>query len=545
MSQFDDWNGMLKLPELLEVEVANTCNLRCRMCHVSFEPSLPTQLFDIELVDKLRCLKGCYTVLGSGFEPMLHPNFSSLVRQLSDLNMKLELITNATHCSEEKLKALADVDMQLITFSFDGGTPKTYDYIRRYSSYEKVIENIEIFKDRLASQETCFAINNTIMRSNLDETIEAINLWESLDIDMMRIITIVVRYPDTALIQECLYPIRDKVQSILDQASRHIIENQLRIALCQQYSQQSLLKQEYPNNFSGQWVYSDRFDVRRLENCRQVYLWKEHKMMPSYTCNSVFNFARILPNGDVQLCYKYSIGNLHSSRFEDIWFGEEANRIRNAIIKTEEDCKQCDAFRFCIGVEDIDMHKMESHFNFNLHPYLDTIDFQTGSIDIEEPCLPPRLISNQETYNIVYFEDVFIGVPYEIGHIELDKVDLNATPGIIVSDTYAGILSMIHEEVQRSLNLFQYREQSNYYASPTLLESMNDYNIVAWKLDFYGIPQSLGLLDLNQINLSAYNTIITDSSRNRLKDRIQFIYNDSNNGFIDRILDLLRDLLNF
>ena len=73
--------GTLQLPELLEIEVTNTCNLRCRMCHVSFEPSLPTQLFDIELVEKLRCLQGCYTVLGSGFEPMLHQDFPSLVRK--------------------------------------------------------------------------------------------------------------------------------------------------------------------------------------------------------------------------------------------------------------------------------------------------------------------------------------------------------------------------------------------------------------------------------------------------------------------------------
>ena len=455
--------------------------------------------------------------------------------------MKLELITNATHCSEDKLSALADAGMHLINFSFDGGTPETYNYIRRHSNYEQVLENIQNLKNKFANQETYFAVNNTVMRSNLDEILETINLWESLDIDMVRIITMIVRYPDVSLIQESLYPINNRVQSILDKVSRHIIENQLRIALCRQYNQQSPIKKEYPNNFIGQWVCSDRADVRKLENCRQLYLWKEHRMMPSYKCSSAFNFARVLPNGDVQLCYKYSIGNLHKSNFEDIWFGEEANRIRKLITTTEEDCNKCDAFRFCIGTEQTDMHKIESHFNYNLHPYLDSIDFQAGTVDVTEPCLPPRLISTQDGYNIVYFEDTFIGVPCELGPIDLDKVNLDSVPGIIFEKTYVKLLSKIHEEIQNPLGASHHGKLlPNYYSSPTTIEAICNYNIVAWKFSFYGIPQFLGELDIDQINLNDYDNILTDVTLNHLKVRIQSINNKPKYSFIKKLINFLK-----
>lgn len=449
MSQFNNWNGTLKLPELIEIEVTNTCNLRCRMCHVSFEPSLPTQLFDVELVDKLHCLQGSYVVLGSGFEPMLHPHFSKLVRQLSTLDMTIEIVTNATQCNGDKLNALIDARTHLINLSFDGGTPETYNYIRRQSNYDRVIGNIENLKNRFVNKDTFFAVNNTVMKSNLSEVITAVDLWESLEIDMMRILPMTVRFPDISLIKESLYPINCKVQEVLDDASRHIIENQLRIALWRSYQDRSPLKKEYPKNFVGQWICSDRPDVRVLENCREFYLNKKHPMMPSYKCGSAFNFARILPNGDIQLCYKYSVGNLFNASFEDIWFGEEANRIRKKIVETEKDCTECDYFRFGIGLEELDMYQLESHFNHSLSPFLNSVDFLNGTIDVNVSA-PPRLISSEGNHNIVYFKESFFGVPHNVGPIELDKVDLSSIPDIILGDAYAEVLSRVRQKNQIS-----------------------------------------------------------------------------------------------
>lgn len=51
-------------------------------------------------------------------------------------------------------------------------------------------------------------------------------------------------------------------------------------------------------------------------------------------CSSPFTFARILFNGDVQLCYQFSVGNLHTESFEQIWNGKKSHAVRDMLKKT-------------------------------------------------------------------------------------------------------------------------------------------------------------------------------------------------------------------
>lgn len=71
MSRYYDMGGAVTLPGMVELDPIETCNLRCRMCHVSFMPQEKRPLFDVALVERLAALKGCYMAVGSGFEPML------------------------------------------------------------------------------------------------------------------------------------------------------------------------------------------------------------------------------------------------------------------------------------------------------------------------------------------------------------------------------------------------------------------------------------------------------------------------------------------
>ena len=202
MANFFDMNGTLGLPEMIEVEPTQSCNLRCRMCHVSFMPPEKPQLLDVEVFGRLKALRGAYVSIGSGFEPMLHPEFPRILGQLDELGGPIQLITNGTYCTKENIEALHAANLYLITFSFDGAQRETYERVRRRAHFDDVMDKIRATRSAFAGRETYFAVNNTVLRSTLHETIEAIDFWDREDFDVLRFLIMVVRFPERSLLEE-------------------------------------------------------------------------------------------------------------------------------------------------------------------------------------------------------------------------------------------------------------------------------------------------------------------------------------------------------
>src|SRR5438128_1799225 len=59
-------------PEFIEIEPIHTCNLRCVMCHVSYE-SLSKVRLDPAFTDKMVGFEGRWAVIGGEYEPVAHP----------------------------------------------------------------------------------------------------------------------------------------------------------------------------------------------------------------------------------------------------------------------------------------------------------------------------------------------------------------------------------------------------------------------------------------------------------------------------------------
>jgi MoaA/NifB/PqqE/SkfB family radical SAM enzyme len=185
------WNP----PKLIEIEPTFTCNLRCRMCHVSYMAQDSQPVFPAELLEKLAGLTGAEILLGSNFEPTMNKGFAQMVRTLTRFGLRIELITNGTLLNGEVLEALADADMRLLVVSFDGARKQTYEYIRRRANFEQTLERIITAKERMA-QRTLFALNSTVMRANVDEVSQSVALWDGVGFDQIRFIDMVVRHPD-------------------------------------------------------------------------------------------------------------------------------------------------------------------------------------------------------------------------------------------------------------------------------------------------------------------------------------------------------------
>jgi MoaA/NifB/PqqE/SkfB family radical SAM enzyme len=404
-------------------------------------------VFDITLVPKLRVLEGAMISVASGFEPLMYQNFDRLMRGLTDLGMRMQIITNGTLLSRGKIDTLLASNMDIINFSFDGIRKETFEHIRRGADYEETLDNMLSAREAFRGRETAFLVNSTTMRCNLHEAIEILDFWESHDFDVVRFLPMIVRYPDQGLIRESLYPIREDMKKVFDRVALHVIENSLKAVALLPYMYSSDVRQCFPKNFSDLYVRSNNPESCNVASLRERFQFGEHPLMRFYDCRSPFTAATILASGDVQLCYKYSVGNIHENAFEEIWFGEQAHRVRQQVIGAPTDCAACDCFRFGIAFHRLDADRIENYFSGELRKYLADVDFEHGLIRAKIAPKAPRLVGSEGDYNIVVYADRYFGIPQSAGPLDVDKTDLSTIPNVMVENAYAPLVTRIRRVV--------------------------------------------------------------------------------------------------
>ncbi len=350
----------IELPAGIEIELTNTCNLRCTMCHVSYVKN-DKEYFDTSLLPRLNSLNGKWISVGAGFEPAIHLEFSKIIRYFSERNFKIDLTTNGTLFKRKMIEELRDYNIENVTISFDSIKKEIYERIRNGAQFDLALERILSFRKELTHKDTLFAINVTLMQSNIDGLIEFINFWNQYNFHQIRLIFMVLRDLNDNLIHESLYRNKEYAFQKIDDAAEHVIKNNLKISLSSPYFRQSKLKVRYPDNFNGNIVTSNNNERKLLLSPKSYFQYGKYPGM-AVSCRSPFVFARILFNGDVQLCYKYSIGNLNEMDFKDIWYGESAQQIRKEIITNPEGCYTCDLYKFCICSDKIDLDNKKNYF---------------------------------------------------------------------------------------------------------------------------------------------------------------------------------------
>ncbi|OIO35463.1 MAG: hypothetical protein AUJ74_06295 [Candidatus Omnitrophica bacterium CG1_02_44_16] len=411
------------------------------MCHVSHIPSYTKRFLDIGLIPKLNSLSGCCISIGSGYEPMVHPEFAELVGKLSKIAGKIQIITNGTLLNRKNLDALTKAKPCLINFSFDGCTKKTYETIRNNARFQHVVKNILNVVKTFKNKKTIVTVNYTLMRDTLIEASAAVDFWNKRGIDMIRFLLMVVRYPDKKLVQNCLYPLREQLESIMDTVASDIVTRKKRIAMELGFS--IAKKNSLTPYFDKSILRSNNPKARVLASCRQAYLYENDKNVPHFKCRGAYNSATILANGDIQICFKYTIGNLHNSSFEEIWFSSYADEIRSSMATSHENCMNCDCYKFGIAYHDLKLDDIKSYFASELLPWVDTVDFESGKIDVNQLFIEPKLVEVKDNMNIIYYAGYYIAAPHSLGSLDLRTVDFKNYPGLVCRIKYEDLMSQL------------------------------------------------------------------------------------------------------
>ncbi len=132
------------------LELTKRCNLRCAHCYVGSartgssgaRPEMETDKI-LALLDEIRDA-GCLSLLITGGEPLLRPDFGKVYERARKNGMLVTIFTNGTLINEEILDLFSDLPPQSVEISLYGATAGTYEAVTGVpGSYAKCIRGIE------------------------------------------------------------------------------------------------------------------------------------------------------------------------------------------------------------------------------------------------------------------------------------------------------------------------------------------------------------------------------------------------------------------
>jgi len=150
--------GAVPYPRVMEFELSNTCNLECIMCNGYFSSSirknrehLPPIVspYNDKFVDELdEFIPHLTDAKFLGGEPFMIDIYLSIWERIRKLNpnIRIHITTNGTFLNN-RIKDLLEGLKAGIILSIDSVNKETYPKIRVNGSYDKVMENLEYFRD--------------------------------------------------------------------------------------------------------------------------------------------------------------------------------------------------------------------------------------------------------------------------------------------------------------------------------------------------------------------------------------------------------------
>jgi radical SAM superfamily enzyme YgiQ (UPF0313 family) len=139
----------------------------------------------------------------------------------------------------------------------------------------------------------------------------------------------------------------------------------------------------------------------------------------------------------------------------------------------------------------------------------------------------PSLLTTISSFNVVEYDGAFYGLPHGLA-FDWDDPNAAANPNVIVAATAREVIATIKartEPVQRDSGLDDVVERGSGPAGeishvPVLLGSLEGYNLVSYEGFIYGMPMSLGPVDLMEVDAIGIEGVIRDVSRQVVENEI-------------------------
>ncbi len=338
-------NGFSLSPITLSINLTQRCELNCRMCLQykkantqtnqmllryprEEEMDWPVLKRVIDQAPGIHCL-----VYLTGGEPFLHPEIIKVAHYAKQKKIYLSIVTNGhslnTHCQD-----LVKIGVDNITVSLHG-PEAVHDQIVGQSGAFRTATNgirdlIEL-RDRWRKTRPLIKINHVILPENIDKMPEMVALSNKLGVDTLRFQHPI--FEDPQIVQDNI----KVVPQVLgyDNLSPHFTSYRdrgeyffLPITPGQIDQLQEIIAEIDNKKHMTRVVFSPHI---RQKDLHAYYLDLKH---PFYNrCFWPWDTLTVKPNGDVEACFHYRIGNVKKARLVDLWNAAKMQRFRNALKK--------------------------------------------------------------------------------------------------------------------------------------------------------------------------------------------------------------------
>jgi MoaA/NifB/PqqE/SkfB family radical SAM enzyme len=168
----------------VKIKLTSKCNLRCQMCKywkTKTEVALSSEQW-LHVIDQLSDM-GCRKIHFSGGEVFLRQDFLDLVERGCERGLKINMTTNGTLLSTDRLKRLIKARPNSISLSLDGPRASVHDKIRglpgSFQRTTKAIKRIRKYGERYGRIPK-IRINFVLMQTNYRRAPEMIRLAREL-----------------------------------------------------------------------------------------------------------------------------------------------------------------------------------------------------------------------------------------------------------------------------------------------------------------------------------------------------------------------------
>lgn len=311
------WRG---LPEIVNFNHTDICNLRCIMCYESVLPgktriAVP-RIREIlaQVLPTARKLK-----LTTAGEPLLL-DFEEIVELAREYQVRLSLITNGTHLTVDRYLKMRDV-LDHITLSMDSHDRDVFTKIRGKGAYDRIIENLRALSPYAPNQHHVVHINKVLMRSNLELLPEFVAWAQLVGAHVVKVSRL--HFPFEGLMErEDIFgdfpkDVRDKyVHAAMAEARRlgvNLILDELGYENVEVAGAPPILPERPKTYICGYMA-------------QEVYIGPDESVVPC-----------CLPHKDLVM------GNLKSASFREIWNGSKFRKLRRGMFeqKLKGYCANC------------------------------------------------------------------------------------------------------------------------------------------------------------------------------------------------------------
>lgn len=296
------------------------CNARCFMCNLKELLNKEKREFSLEEIDgflkEIAPFKPSIVLFGG--EPLIRDDFIEILKKVKFYKLKCGIFTNGLLFSPEKIKEIVKLKMNYVAFSLQGIGDKHDSIVGIKGAYKKMLQSIKEFS-KYKNRETKIIIHTTITESNLDDLEKIVELGEQLGVDL-------IRFGHPTFFTEEDIKRNKKVMNALFPEER--IDE-----ISYNYNPREKSEEYYRKISEFMKKYKGRFNITPDLTLREIRDWYSSNFKSKRRCYFAYRGCFIYPNGDVVPCesIKFTMGNLHSQKFMDVWNSKKYIKFRKVL----------------------------------------------------------------------------------------------------------------------------------------------------------------------------------------------------------------------